>query len=369
MKKKNIIFFLPNFDFGGAAQSITSTITNLSQKKYNLYIFCLGKCAYRSFLIRNNINVIEIDKKKTIFAFNKIKKHILKINKSTKLNSIFLSNINYANVLSLIFLSNIKNLKIITVDRTPIQELNFNYNNIILFIKNFIIKYLIKYTYNKASARIGNSKTLSDDLAKFSKTKFLTIYPYTIKKIKNFGIKKINPNKIIKIIWIGRLSKEKSLITLIDAINRIKEENLIVKIYGNGPEKLKCLEKVKKFGLNRKIQFFGHRTSIDKYFKDSNLYVSTSFYEGFQNSMIEAINNNIPVISTNSFGGTMDILKKNKFGFTYNIGDDYRLSILIKNYIKNSKNFVEKAKLAKLNLKKFEFNKTNSKYEQIFDKL
>ncbi len=85
--------------------------------------------------------------------------------------------------------------------------------------------------------------------------------------------------------------------------------------------------------------------------------------------MIEAINNNIPVISTNSFGGTMDILKKNKFGFTYNIGDDYRLSILIKNYIKNSKNFVEKAKLAKLNLKKFEFNKTNSKYEQIFDKI
>ena len=42
--------------------------------------------------------------------------------------------LNYANVLSLIFLSNIKNLKIITVDRTPIQELNFNYN---YFYSNF----------------------------------------------------------------------------------------------------------------------------------------------------------------------------------------------------------------------------------------
>tara|TARA_B100002051_G_C16737561_1_gene642190 strand:+ start:901 stop:2010 length:1110 start_codon:yes stop_codon:yes gene_type:complete len=369
LKKKNIIFFLPNYDIGGAAQSITNAVINLNPKKYNLFVFCLGKCAYKNKLINHKIKVCEINKSKTIFSFNKIKNKILSINKQTGLKSIFVSNINYANVLSLIFLTNIPNLKIVTVDRTPIQELDYNYNDLFLFCKNLLIKYLIKIFYKKASARVGNSKTLSSDLSKVTRCKIHTIYPYSLKSIKPQKSKKIKKKKITTILWIGRLSREKSLITLIKAINIINKEKLYIKIFGNGPEKKKYLNVIKNFNLTKKIKFFGYKSNIDKYLSNADLYVSTSLYEGFQNSMIEAINNNIPVISSSSYGGITDILKKNKFGHTYSVGDYKNLSILIKKFINNPKPFYKKSNLAKKNLKNFNFHVSTLKYEKIFDNI
>ncbi len=369
MKKKNIIFFLPNFDVGGAAQSITNTIINLNVKKYNLYIFCLGRCAYKKKLIKHKIKLFEIKKKRAILSFFQIKNIIVNMIEKTKLKTIFVSNINYANVLSLIFLSNITNLKIVTVDRTPIQELNYNYNNILLFGKNLIIKYLIKYIYKKANVRVGNSKTLSNDLSKFTKSKFYTIYPYSLKKILPFKKKIRKKNNIIKIFWIGRLSKEKSFMTLIKALALIKNENINVKVFGDGPEKNKYLMNVKKLGLDKKIKFIGYKKNINKYLKNADLYISTSFYEGFQNSMIEAINNNVPIITSNAYGGITDIINKNKFGYLYNIEDHINLSKLIKQYILNSNSFIKKSRLAKENLIKFKFHETNFRYEKIFDKI
>jgi hypothetical protein len=41
--KKNLIFFLPNFSKGGAANSIIRLCEKLDQKKYNIYIISIGK--------------------------------------------------------------------------------------------------------------------------------------------------------------------------------------------------------------------------------------------------------------------------------------------------------------------------------------
>jgi hypothetical protein len=70
--KKNIIFFLPNFEFGGASKSICNTIINLNKRKYNLYVYCLNKCRYKKLLKKSNVKVLEIKSKKTggYLAFN-----------------------------------------------------------------------------------------------------------------------------------------------------------------------------------------------------------------------------------------------------------------------------------------------------------
>ena len=193
--KINIIFFLPNFKFGGASKSLVNLVTNLNKKKYNIFIFCLNKCDYKNELKKLNITIYELNIKKTIFSIFFIKKILKKIIERTNLKTIFISNINYANVISILFLSSIKNLKIITIDRTPIQELNFNYRNPIIFFKNFLIKLLIKFIYYKADFRIGNSLTLSKDLSIISNSKFKTIYPSTLKIIRPWK-KKFVRNKI-----------------------------------------------------------------------------------------------------------------------------------------------------------------------------
>jgi hypothetical protein len=72
--KINVIFFLPNFKFGGASKSLVNLVTNLNQKKYNIFIFCLNKCDYKNELKKLNITIYELNIKKTIFAIFVIKK-------------------------------------------------------------------------------------------------------------------------------------------------------------------------------------------------------------------------------------------------------------------------------------------------------
>jgi hypothetical protein len=64
-----------------------------------------------------------------------------------------------------------------------------------------------------------------------------------------------------------------------------------------------------------------------------------------------------------------DILKNGKYGFLYEQRDYKNLARLIKKYTLDQKPFYKKAKLAKCNLKSFEFTKSNKKYEKIFDSI
>jgi hypothetical protein len=46
--KKNLIFFLPNFSKGGAANSIIRLCEGLDKKEYNIYIISIGKNSYKN---------------------------------------------------------------------------------------------------------------------------------------------------------------------------------------------------------------------------------------------------------------------------------------------------------------------------------
>lgn len=47
--KQKIFFFLPNFDQGGAGKSLMK-ICNGINKRFDITIFCLGRCYYKKIL-------------------------------------------------------------------------------------------------------------------------------------------------------------------------------------------------------------------------------------------------------------------------------------------------------------------------------
>ena len=65
MKKKNLIFFLPDFQYGGGGKSITSLCRNLDKKKFRITIICLNQCFYKNQL-KNFCKIYEIQSKKVI---------------------------------------------------------------------------------------------------------------------------------------------------------------------------------------------------------------------------------------------------------------------------------------------------------------
>ncbi len=357
--KINLIIFISEFNLGGAGNSIFKLCKNLPKAKFNITVICLKKSYYKSDLLKYGIKVIEINSSKTVFAMPKVKYLVKKLIKPDQKN-IFLSNIYFSNILSIFFLRSLK-IKIILVERTPFQELSIYYD-FLDFFKKQIIKILIGFTFKKADACIANSKYISKSYNKFYNLNFQTINPPSFKKLFPFIKRKKNQ---VCFGVVSRLSREKKIEDLIKILPEL-EGKPILKIIGDGPEGKKLRQLAKNLNLKDRVIFYGifNPNNIWKAIKEFDYLINTSDFEGFPNSVIEALSSGVPVIASQSFGGINDIIKNKKFGIIYNKKSDLKKNldkILLKKItFKISKNVVYK------HLNNFSEKKSTEKYQKIF---
>ena len=359
--KINLIFFISEFNLGGAGNSIFKLCKNLSKKNYKISVICLNKCYYKRKLNNNNIKVYEIKSLRTLFAMTKIKRLTEKlISKNYK--NIFVSNIYFSNVLSILFLRSLK-MKTILIERTPYQELNIYYG-IIDFLKKNFLKVLIGLTFSKADICVSNSKFISQEYNKKYNLNFITIHPPSFSGKIYFKNEKKIKNKLI-FGTVCRLSKEKNLTKLIKYFSNFKNK-FIFYIIGDGPERIKLSKLVKKLCLEKEIKFVGKvpPEKISSNLKKIDFYINSSDFEGFPNSVIEALSHKIPVIASQSFGGINEILVGKKFGYIYK--NDYELrEILNKIILQKIEIKINKTELF-YHLNRFSEKENYKKYDNLF---
>ena len=144
---------------------------------------------------------------------------------------------------------------------------------------------------------------------KLKNTKCIYI-PNTIDSIPKY-IKKKNINN--KLVSIGRLSKEKGFLDLIDIMNIVKKEipNVKLDIYGDGVEKSLYEEKIKKYNLTSNIKLLGFYPNdkllnkLDEY----DLYLMTSYTESFGLVLIESMSRSLCCLAFDSANGAKNLLK------------------------------------------------------------
>ncbi|MGI6325024.1 MAG: glycosyltransferase [Bacilli bacterium] len=122
-----------------------------------------------------------------------------------------------------------------------------------------------------------------------------------------------------QIISIGRLSKEKSFLDLIDVFKlvNIKKPDWQLHIVGDGLEKEKIEHKIKINKLNSNIIMHGYqnKTTINELLLDSSIYVMTSYTESFGLVLIEAMSYGLPCLCFDSAKGALSIIDNNVNGF------------------------------------------------------
>jgi glycosyltransferase involved in cell wall biosynthesis len=113
--------------------------------------------------------------------------------------------------------------------------------------------------------------------------------------------------------------------------------------------------------LKKKVILFGWKNNLKDIYLHSKLFIIPSLYEGMPNSLIEAINFNIPCIGSNA-SGIEDLLLNGKGGFILkenNVESIYKgLVYSIKNY----KIMLKKNNLAKSRLNRFHIKPAGEKY-------
>ena len=82
---------------------------------------------------------------------------------------------------------------------------------------------------------------------------------------------------------------------------------------GNGNLKREYETLIKKYNISCRIINYSDKEKI-RLLRKSHLYICSSLFEGFPNAVVEAINHNLPVISSKSYGGIDEILFFGKGG-------------------------------------------------------
>ncbi|WP_394186458.1 glycosyltransferase [Metabacillus halosaccharovorans] len=105
----------------------------------------------------------------------------------------------------------------------------------------------------------------------------------------------------VNILTVGRLVSAKAYEKAIEVANLLKKEGYNFKWFaiGEGPDREKLQQLIKKFDLNEYFVLLGKRLNPYTYMKNCDIYVQTSIKEGFGLTVCEAKILKRPIVCTN----------------------------------------------------------------------
>lgn len=293
-----------------------------------------GFCFFqRSFLGENrllHIFIFDRDTKKVI-GFNSYKKlhtyflECLCIEKDRINNIVICDGPGSAEKVASI--SSKKALKILTIHSNHLSK---------PFISGSPIKEGIQTTLNNINnvdtIIILTKSQLYDLVNQFGNAEKFYYIPNTIDYPENFN-KKDYTTDVKTINIISRYVKMKNHEHVIHAISKIKNKipknSLKVNFYGEGENKENLIKLVNELNLNSIITINNYITNTNEKFRNADLTIFTSSYEGFGLTIIESMSNKTPVISYDIKYGPKDIISHNIDGLLVRYNDIETLS----NYI------------------------------------
>jgi glycosyltransferase involved in cell wall biosynthesis len=131
-----------------------------------------------------------------------------------------------------------------------------------------------------------------------------------------------NNEDVVTIITIGRFVEQKDYKTSIKAISLLKKKSFSFRyiIIGYGELYNDINKWISDYALQDDVSVLLNPKNVQEILRTSDIYLSSSIFEGTSNSIMEAMNWSIPVVATNV--GDNEYLVENGYnGFLRPIGD------------------------------------------------
>lgn len=182
-------------------------------------------------------------------------------------------------------------------------------NCVLRFLYFLLFKYSLRYTNHivcvSKGLKVGMSSYFGVNQKKMSVI-YNGVQTHHLPKTAN-----IAPHKLNALIAFGRLVEKKGFTHLINAFASVLKTfpHIKLTIMGKGPLKSRLENQIQFLGLDNSVNMLGFIPDDPyKYLIKSHIFVFSSFYEGFGNVIIEAMNAGLPIISTNCPYGPQEIL-------------------------------------------------------------
>lgn len=156
------------------------------------------------------------------------------------------------------------------------------------------------------------------ELSSDSKIDLLPIYVSTEARSDNS-----QKNNELTILTIGRLEREKGVDVGIRAFAKMIQEGIKARylIVGDGSERVDLEGLAKELKVDKYIDFVGWQNELAPFYSKSHIYLSTSLYEGYGMTLVEAASHGLALVMTNT-GLAGDIFVHEQSALVCEVADD-----------------------------------------------
>lgn len=326
------MFILPDLETGGAERIITTIANHLSRDRFEPKILLLRKQGGYLSLVKEDVEIIDINTERIRHSLKPILGEIYR-----RKPDIVFSGFGEVNAYLSLFIKLFPRTKFIARETNVVTE----------HVTRKEIKFFYKF-YNNYQRIIAQSDDMMKDL-----TKNFNIKSNKIIKINNPVDFEFIEQKLLKsekpesfkynyknVVAIGNLSSRKGFDNLLKVFSRLKNENILLHILGDGKDKEILLQMKDFLGL-KNVFFHGRQENPYQFLKFADLFVLSSRYEGFPNVLLEAGACGTYALANNCPGGINEIIQNQVNGEVSDIDnhEDFSqkiMSILHKTYDKDS---------------------------------
>lgn len=157
-------------------------------------------------------------------------------------------------------------------------------------------------------------------------------------------------HKVKTIITVGRFDPQKDYETLIKSVSRLSRNDFRLCIVGYGVLEEQIRTWVKEYNIENMTDINIKPNNVPELERNADIYISTSFFEGTSNSIMEALNWSLPVVATH-IGDNDHLVIDGENGFLHPIGDVNGLSASLCQLLDSAKLRNQMGQMGNLNLR------------------
>ncbi len=250
-----------------------------------------------------------------------------------------------------------------------------------LYRRNFLRDKFERLVYMSVTFLVTGTDGLKREYSKYYGVPLAKIKTFPnwidIKRIES-GKNKIKADELKKdleippgakvLLFAHRLSRRKGAHHLPEILNELRDENIILVIVGDGPEKENIQLQITNFRLQDRVRFLGWipQNEIMKYFVMADIFLLPSEEEGFPHVLLEAMAVGVPFAAFD-VGGVREIIPPELRSYLAEDGD-------LKNLIRRIKELLdidrEKSDILRRSeaewVKKFDIKYATERFKNLF---
>ncbi|NGU66461.1 glycosyltransferase [Clostridium perfringens] len=370
---KKLLFFIPTLTGGGAEKVLINLVNNIDKSKFSVTVLTLFNVGVNrknlnknieykyifNRIFRGNIYLLKIFSPKFLYKYMIKDKYDVIISYLQGPTTRIISGCPYDS----------KIVAWVHTDINSIRKIKSSYRN-----ENEVIR-----CYSKYDSIVFVAKTIKKSFVKtFSnldmnyKVLYNTLDIEMIKCKSLEAIEEINydSNKI-NIISTGRFTHVKGYERLLEIVAKlINYDKLNIHLYllGCGELENKYKEIITKNNITNNVTLLGYRDNPYKFVKNSDLFVCSSYREGYSTAVTESVIVGTPVITTLCSGMEEILGKNNEYGIIVK-NEDEALYTGLKVLLKDRKKIIELKNKTIERSKFFDKNSTVKAVEDFIESL